>query len=285
MSDERMVRANGVDPCVRTSGVPGDPAILLLAGMASPMDVWPDEFCARLAEAGRFVIRYDYRDTGRSVTYPPGAPDYTFRDLVADALGLLDVFGVGTAHLVGISMGGGLAQVIGVEHPDRVASLTLMSTSPGPGPDSGLPGVADRLTEHFAVAATEPDWADRTAVVEHIMRDFRAYAGTIPPDEAELRELAERIVDRATDVRSTQGNHALIDDGGGEPVRPRLGQITAPTLVIHGTEDPLFPLAHGEALAREIPGARLLPLAGAGHELPPRPHWDAVITALVAHTN
>src|SRR5947207_59850 len=176
MSDERMVRANGVDLCVRTSGVPGDPAILLLAGMASSMDGWPDEFCARLAEHGRFVIRCDQRDTGRSVSYPPGAPEYTFRDLAADALGLLDSFGIEKAHLVGISMGGGLAQVLAVEHPDRVASLTLLSTSPGPGPDSGLPGVADRLKEHFAVAAVEPDWADRTAVVEHIMRDYRAYA-------------------------------------------------------------------------------------------------------------
>jgi pimeloyl-ACP methyl ester carboxylesterase len=278
-----MVKANGVELCAQTFGEPGDPAILLISGAASPMDGWPEEFCARLAEGPRFVIRYDHRDTGQSVSYPPGAPEYTGRDLAADALGLLDAFGVGRAHFVGISMGGGIAQVIGVEHADRVASLTLLSTSPGPGPDSGLPAMSDRLREYFAAPPPEPDWSDRTAVIEHIIRDYRACAGSIPPDEADLRDLATRTVDRADNVKSTLTNHWIIDSGG-ESVRARLGEITAPTLVIHGTADPMFPYGHAEALAREITGARLLPLAGAGHEVPPRSTWDAVITALVAHT-
>jgi pimeloyl-ACP methyl ester carboxylesterase len=137
MSTEKMVQVNGVDLCVETFGDPADPPVLLIAGMGSSMDGWPAEFCAELAAAGRFVIRYDHRDTGRSVSYPTGRPGYTGGDLRADTLGILDVFGIARAHLVGISMGGGMSQVLGIEHPDRVASLTLVCTSSGPAADVG----------------------------------------------------------------------------------------------------------------------------------------------------
>ncbi len=105
-SNEKIVRANGVELCVETFGDPADPAILLIHGAATPMHGWEDELCESLAAASRFVIRYDHRDTGRSVSYEPGAPQYTLRDLTADAVGLLDAFDLGSAHLVGRSMGG-----------------------------------------------------------------------------------------------------------------------------------------------------------------------------------
>jgi pimeloyl-ACP methyl ester carboxylesterase len=279
---DTIIQANGVDLCVETFGDRADPAIVLIGGMGSAMDWWREEFCERIAAAGRFVIRYDLRDTGRSVTYEPGRPEYTGRDLVDDIVGLLDAFGLERAHLVGISMGGGIAQVLGVEHPDRVASLTLMSTSPGP--DSDLPPMSERLRAAWADAPPEPDWTDREAVIDYVIADERPYAGSIPRDEADLRALVGRIVDRSIDMRSSTRNHALIDSGV-DPVRPRLGEISVPTLVIHGTEDPLFPYGHGVALAKEIPGARLLPLEGVGHEVPPRQTWDVVVTALVAHTS
>ena len=282
MSTEKIVRANGGDRCVETFGDPADPPILLIAGATSSMLGWPDDFCARLAAAGRFVIRYDHRDTGRSVSYPPGRPGYTGRDLTTDALGILDVFGIARAHLVGISMGGGMAQELGIEHPDRVASLTLVATSSGPADD--LPPMSARLRELFANPPAEPDWSDRTAVVDYVLARERPFAGSLPRDEAEMRDLAARIVDRTVDIKASQTNHWILEDDG-EPIRPRLGQITAPTLVIHGTEDPLFPLGHGEALAAEIPGARLLPLERAGHEVPPPATWPTVIKALVAHTS
>ena len=147
---ERIVAVNGADLCVQTFG-PGDAApLLLIAGMASSMLYWHNEFCERLAAGPGFVIRYDHRDTGRSVTTPPGRPDYSSADLLADAIGILDAFGIDRAHLVGLSMGGGLAQCAALDHAERVASLTLLSTSPiGPvgGPD--LPSMSAESAAGF----------------------------------------------------------------------------------------------------------------------------------------
>ncbi|HEV2778765.1 MAG TPA: alpha/beta hydrolase [Actinophytocola sp.] len=286
MGNEKIVRVNGVDLCMETFGDPADPAILLLNGNAASMDYWRAEFCQRLAADARFVIRYDSRDTGRSVSYPPGAPPYTSRDLVDDAIGLLDTLGLARAHLVGVSSGGGLGQVLAAEHPDRVASLTLISTTfAGSHATADLPPMSDRMKAVFAAEPAPPDWSDRAAVIEHLLTNLRPYAGSVRDDEAELRELMARIVDRTVDIESSQTNHWVLDDSAVEPVNPRPSEITAPTLVIHGTEDPLFPHPHGEALAREIPGAQLLTLDGVGHDYPPRPTWDVVITALVAHTS
>ncbi|MGH3006417.1 MAG: alpha/beta fold hydrolase [Gaiellaceae bacterium] len=271
--------ANGVELCVQTFGDLASPAILLIGGAASSMDWWEDEFCERLAAGPRFVIRYDLRDTGQSVSYEPGAPQYGGPDLVADAVGVLDALRVARAHVVGISMGGGIAQQLALDHADRVASLTLISTSPG-GPD--LPPMSDELRARFEEPLPEPDWSDRQAVVDYIVEDLRPYAGTLPFDEVEMRALAGRIVDRTVNIASSMTNHWILE--GGEPVRPRLGEIRAPTLVLHGTEDPLLPYGHAEALAAEIPGARLLPLEGMGHEVPPRPVWDQVVTAILDHT-
>ncbi len=280
-SAERIVRANGVDLCVETFGDRADPAILLIGGAAASMDWWEDEFCERLAAGRRFVIRYDHRDTGRSVSYEPGAPPYTGADLEADAVGVLDALGLDRAHVVGISMGGALAQRVAVHHPDRVVSLTLLSTSPG-GRD--LPPMSDELRSHFADPLPEPDWADRSAVIDYIVEGERPFMGAYPIDEPRLRELAGRIFNRTANMASSMKNHWLIDDAG-EPVRPRLGEIVAPTLVAHGTEDPLFARGHAEALANEIRGARLLWLEGMGHQMPPPALWDTVIPAILEHAS
>jgi pimeloyl-ACP methyl ester carboxylesterase len=278
-SQPTRVQANGVELCVQTFGEAADPAILLVAGSASSMDWWEDELCDRLAVGSRFVIRYDLRDTGQSVSYEPGAPRYTGQDLVADAVGILDVLRVRRAHVVGISMGGGIAQRLALDHADRVASLTLISTSPG---RPGLPPMSDELRARFAQPAAEPDWSDRQAVVDYILEDLRGYAGSVTFDEQEMRALVGRIFDRTADIESTMTNHSILEDG--EPSRRRLCELTTPTLVLHGTEDPLFPYGHGEALAAEIPGAKLLPLEGVGHEMPPRPVWDQFVAAILDHT-
>ncbi|MBB6473652.1 alpha/beta fold hydrolase [Sphaerisporangium rubeum] len=282
MTGEKILRINGVDLCVETFGEAGDPAVLLVAGASSSMDWWEPEFCARLAAGGRFVIRYDHRDTGRSVTYPAGKPGYSGDDLVEDAVGVLDALGVARAHVVGISMGGGIGQVMGLDHGERVASLTLMSTSPGPG-DADLPGVTEAMRAAFGEAAAEPDWTDREAVVEYVVNGCRPYAAASRPfDEDGVREIVTRVVERSVNIEAAMKNHYLID--GGEGTRARLSQIAAPTLVLHGVEDPLFPPAHGRALAGEIPDARLLPLEGVGHESP-RAAWDVVIPAILWHTS
>src|SRR4029079_7093207 len=127
---ERLVNANGVELCTDSFGDPGDPPVLLVAGLSSSMLCWPTGCCRLIAERGRFVIRYDQRDTGRSTTYEPGRPGYSGDDLVADAAVVLDEYGLAAAHLVGVSAGGGLVQLLALDFPNRVLSLVLVSTSP-----------------------------------------------------------------------------------------------------------------------------------------------------------
>jgi len=125
-----MIEANGVELCSEPFGDPRDPAILLIMGIGASMLWWDEDFCGMLAERGRFVIRYDHRDTGRSVSYAPGEPAYTGADLVADAAGVLDAYAIGAAHLVGVSAGGACAQVLALERRRLVRSLVLISSSP-----------------------------------------------------------------------------------------------------------------------------------------------------------
>ena len=279
----QLVEVNGVDLCFQTFGDESAPAVLLIGGAAASMDWWEDELCERLAAGSRLVIRYDLRDTGQSVTYEPGVPEYDGNDLVADAVGLLDALALPRAHVVGLSMGGGIAQQVAVRHPDRVASLTLMSTSPGAsGPDEpALPPMSKELAAFEP--PPEPEWSDPEAVVDYIVAGLVPYAGSVHFDEEHMKAVVARIVARSRDIRSSQTNHWIIE--GAEPIRAGLGAIEAPTLVLHGTEDPLFPVAHGEALARKIPGARLVTLEGVGHEYPPPQVWDEVVEAILDHTS
>ena len=129
---ERMIEIDGIRLCTEAFGDPSDPPVLLVMGMGASMLWWEEDFCRALAAGGRFVLRYDHRDTGRSETYEPGRPGYSGADLVADAARVLDGYGIAAAHVVGLSMGGALAQAFALDHPTRVLSLVLMSTSPGP---------------------------------------------------------------------------------------------------------------------------------------------------------
>ncbi|MGX6607513.1 alpha/beta fold hydrolase [Micromonosporaceae bacterium Da 78-11] len=265
MAIETMMPVNNIEVCVETFGEQTDPPLLLIAGGASSMDWWEDEFCRRLAAGGRFVIRYDHRDTGRSTSFPPGSPPYSGVELAGDALGVLDVLGVPRAHLVGLCLGGGLAQRIAVERPERLLSLTLMSTSAGP--------------THPPAPAPQPDWAARRIAVDCMVARLREAGGPFTADQQHLRRLAERVYDRTNDMTATQLNHWLADSG--PTVRPRLGEIGVPTLVLHGTLDRAFAAEHPRALADEIPGARLVWLEGVGHEFPPMAVWSQVIDEII----
>jgi pimeloyl-ACP methyl ester carboxylesterase len=142
---ERFLDVNGVELCVETFGDPAYPAILLIDGAAASMLWWEAELCERIAAHERFVIRYDNRDSGRSTCYPPGRPGYSFTDLTEDALGILEALGIERAHLVCRSMSGGIGLIAGVDHPDRVASLTFVCTSTG---EAGLPPPSEELARH-----------------------------------------------------------------------------------------------------------------------------------------
>ena len=276
---ERLIEANGVELCTEAFGDPTDPAVLLVMGIGASMLWWEEGFCRILAGGGRFVIRYDHRDTGRSVTYEPGSPGYTGADLVRDAVGVLDAYGVPAAHLVGVSAGGAFAQVLALEHPDRVASLGIISSSPALPGERELPPPSDEFGAFVSTAAV--DWSDAESVIGYLVGYTRMLAGGQRPfNEASQRDLVSRDIERARDFAALQ-NHDVLPEG--EAPSGTLSAITAPTLVIHGTADPMFPIEHGEALAREIPGARLLPLEGGGHGVD-RADWQTIADAILEHT-
>jgi pimeloyl-ACP methyl ester carboxylesterase len=277
---ESAVPSGDAEIVTQAFGVPSDPPVLLIMGQMASMLWWPEAFCERLAEAGRYVIRYDNRDTGRSTSYQPGKPSYTGGDFVADAIAVLDGYGFDRSHVVGVSAGGAVAQLVALDHPARVASVTAISTTNIGGTHRELPGPRAEYMQH-AAAAEDLDWSDTQAVGEFLVRDARALAGTRRPfDEAAARDFVARDLERAARPESLV-NHSLMNEGEG---RERdVGEISAPFLVVHGTADPLFPHEHGVALAEAIPGARLVTIEGGGHGLH-EADWDEIVDAIVAHT-
>ncbi|ADD40420.1 alpha/beta fold hydrolase [Stackebrandtia nassauensis] len=281
-STRKLVHVNDVDLCVETFGHPDDPPVLLIMGTAAPMDSWPTGFCERLAARDRYVIRYDSRDTGQATSFEPGKPSYRAADLTNDALGLLDALDIPAAELVGVSMGSGIGQELAVSHPHRVTTLTLLGSSPLGSHSYQLPGPSAELGRWLADPGPPPDWSDRAAVVERLLADLRLYHGSVTMDEDAWRELAERIVDRTTDMAACTLNHwVVLNDPSSGDGEPDSSQITVPTLVLHGTEDPLFPYPHAEALAALIPNARLVPMDGVGHQELPEAVWGIAVEAIV----
>ncbi|HYN51790.1 MAG TPA: alpha/beta hydrolase [Thermoleophilaceae bacterium] len=277
---EKMITSGGAEICTGTFGDPSEPPVLLIMGQMASMLWWPADFCDRLANGGRFVLRYDNRDTGRSTGYEPGEATYTLDDLAGDAIAVLDGYDIERAHLVGMSLGGGVAQLVALEHPARVASVTAISTTKVGEPDPSLPGPDPGYMEH-AGAFEDLDWSDTQALGDLIVEDARQVAGSRHPfDEAAARDLVTRDLERARNPQSLM-NHGML--GGGEKAQDRLGEIAAPFLVIHGSADPIFPHQHGVALAEAVGGAELVTLEGGGHELN-QGDWDQILDAILSHT-
>lgn len=248
-------------------GSPEDPPLLLVMGATASMLGWPDAFCRTLAAQGLRVIRFDHRDTGGSTTLPPGEASYTVETLAGDILTLLDAFELPRAPVVGMSLGGYLAQMAALRWPGRVASLTLIASEPlgWDGPD--LPGLSEAFLSHFGALGTL-DWTDRTAVAAFLLETERLCAGADFDAEAEATRV-DRVLAR-TRSPASMFNHAtlsVIEDWTGA-----FRRIDCPTLVIHGDSDPILPLPNGEALAEGIPDAELMVLPDTGHCLPERHH-------------
>ncbi|CAN7720922.1 alpha/beta fold hydrolase [Mesorhizobium caraganae] len=275
-----MTKAAAPEIVSQTFGDARDPAMLLIMGAMASMLWWPEALCKKLAGEGRFVIRYDNRDTGLSTKYAPGEPPYTFDDMADDAVRVLDSHGIGKAHVVGMSMGGMIAQRLALRHPSRVITLTVISSSPVGIDTSHLPGTTEVYMEHSADGA-KVDWSNREQVVGFVVKDAHAIASTTHPfDEKAMRAFIEQDYDRSGGFLSAT-NHFMLK--GGEDLKGRLHEIKAPLLVIHGTSDPIFPVEHGAALAYAIAGARLVRIEGGGHELHPQ-DWDTIAAAIIAHT-
>ena len=262
------VDANGVALGIESFGEDDAPLVLLAGG--TTMLSWPATLCERLVAGGRRVVRYDLRDSGESTTADPDAPAYTLRDLAADAAALADALGGGPAHLAGIGVGGMVAQVAVLDHPGTFSALTLVGTravAPGP-PDDDLPD-HDQATMSQLFAHPMPDWTNREAVAE-----FAAAGAEIRGDDPVVAwAVAAHIWDRTPGttpaVQMANQMGTLFSKLDCEPRwRERLPEIAVPTLVVHGRRNPLFPVGNGEAIAREIPAARLIILEEAATAIP-----------------
>jgi len=283
-ADVPRAQANGIEIEYETFGDPKDAPLLLIMGLGAQMLSWNDELCEMLAGAGFHVIRFDNRDSGLSTWFeqagPPDMaaalagdpkPAYQLDDMAADAIGLLDALGIARAHIVGASMGGYIAQLVAINHPERV--LTLTSIMSGPGRKESVPPRA----EGIAVLLVRPP-RTRDERVAQAMETRRVLIGPADPcDEGAERTRAEREVDRAYHPAGT--GRQLIAIMAAHDRLPQLRQLRVPALVIHGVPDVLVPVENGRLVAAAVPGARLIEIDGMGHDLPRRA-WPQIVDAI-----
>jgi pimeloyl-ACP methyl ester carboxylesterase len=284
--DERMCRVGEVELCYEPFGDPDDPPLLLVMGLGTQMIGWHEDFCRLLASRGFHVIRFDNRDIGRSthVAAPPPtrrqlvtrdrrAAAYTLEDMAGDAAGLIRALGHDAAHVVGVSMGGMIAQVLAGRHPERVLSLASIMSSTG-ARWTGQPAL--RVLPFFV--RRRP--ATRAEAVERTLALFRIVGSPdFDRDEARLRAMSELAFERGPDDAAGTGRQLAAIFASGDR-RSSLARITAPTVVIHGTKDRMVAPSGGRATAAAIPGARLELIAGMGHDLP-RAVWPRVVDLIV----
>jgi pimeloyl-ACP methyl ester carboxylesterase len=287
---EAFASANGLRLCYQTFGDPAQPPMVLIMGMGAQMVGWDEEFCEMLAARGFWVIRFDNRDAGRSTHFHhAGMPDvasaltrawmrlpvtapYLLDDMASDVAGLMDALHIEKAHLVGASMGGGIAQVLAIRRPQRVLSLTsIMSTTGDPALPSPQPSA-------MAAVFKPPPNDVRSYVAQYVQMWKVLRAGEFPEEEARDRARAARNHARGLNPGGAARQLVAILASGSR--RQALRSVVAPTMVIHGDADPLVPLAAGEDTARHIPGADLLVLEGMGHAMPMR-FWPRIVEGIV----
>jgi pimeloyl-ACP methyl ester carboxylesterase len=285
---DQFARVGELDIAYQTLGDPADPPLLLVMGLGMHLIHWDLELCRQLADRGFHVIRYDNRDAGRSTKIDAPVPNlvramaglpiespYLLRDMADDAFGLLDQLGIERAHVLGASMGGMIGQEMAIRRPDRVLSLASLMSTTGER-RHGRPKL--RLWSLFVHRAPQR----RDDYVEYFVRVLRMVGSPgYPGDEARLRQLAAATYDRGHHPAATGRQLAAIMASGDRT--KQLRRLAVPTVVIHGTDDPLVPFRGGIATARAIPDAEFIAIPGMGHDLP-REVWPKVVDAVVMNT-
>ncbi|MBF9032882.1 alpha/beta fold hydrolase [Rhodobacterales bacterium HKCCE2091] len=247
-------------------GDPSDPAVVLVMGATASMLWWPEPLVRAIAGDGFFVIRYDNRDTGRSTRWPPGQIGYTVEDMAGDLLAVMDGYGLGAAHVAGMSLGGLIAQVAALTAPERVLSLSLIGAEPLGWTGPELPGITPEFMAHFETFA-EIDWSDPASVADFMLDGARLSAGSGGFDETAERRRIEAEIARSGDMRSAFNHGMLTLRADWSDCLDRLDQ---PVLILHGADDPIAPRENLDAFAESLPHVRIVVLEGVGHELPDR---------------
>lgn len=288
------VTANGIQIEYETFGENTSPPLLLVIGLGGQMIFWEEKLCKQLAEEGLYVIRFDNRDSGLSTKFDEaGVPDimevftarmkgeeitapYTLDDMADDSVGLLETLGIEKAHICGMSMGAAIAQTIAIRHPSYVLSLISIYGT------TGNPELPQPKPEVFNVFITPPP-EEREGCIQHFINGFKTLAGPgFPFDEEWHRKIADQSYDRAFYPQGVALQLAAIVAHGNR--KSALASVTAPTLVIHGTDDPIVLVEGGKDTAETIPGAELLLIEGMGHDLPTgKGAWPQIIDAIIAH--
>src|SRR4030042_662952 len=287
--------ANGIQIEYETFGNPSSRPLLLVIGLGAQMIHWDEDLCQDLAKRGPYVIRFDNRDVGLSTKFEEAGvpnlveifgkimqgekvkPPYTLDDMADDAVGLLDALGIRKAHICGMSMGGMIAQTIAIRHLSRVLSLiSIYSTT-------GNPEVPQPKPEVIGLLITPPP-AEREAFIEHMLGLFKTIAGPgFAVDEKWTRKIMAESYDRCFYPQGMARQLVAILTHGNRG--PALASVKVPTLVVHGTSDPLVPVEGGKEPAKAIPGAQLMLIEGMGHDLPHGGAWPRIVEAIAAHTS
>ena len=285
-----MTRANGIELCYDAFGDRDAAPLILIMGLGRQMIAWDEEFCASLASRGYWVIRFDNRDIGLSTKFREGGvPNvlamlsgqgdatgvpYTLRDMADDTVGLMDALGIATAHAVGASMGGAIAQEMAIHHSGRLRTMTSIMSSTG---EPGLPLPTAQAMEILL----SPIPTDREAYCARYSEVWQVLRGAgFPLDEARDAQRATRIFERGLNPPGAARQLAAIVASGSR--KDALAAVRVPVLVIHGDVDPLVPLAGGIATANAVPGAKLVVIKSMGHALPIS-MWPQIIEAIASH--